>query len=498
MATAVEIKNFIDTVGPLAAQVCEERGYGNAQAWTCVAQACCESAFGTSGIMIGANAILGIKADKGWVQAAKYGGLVYSAKTKECYDGKNYVNITDTFRAYTSLIDSIRDYFDLIEKPRYVASLSAKTVLECITAIKNGGYATSPTYINTVHNNFYIPNKAQIEKYAVRAKVVSPQPVETTDKVVIPSGFKFHNPIQTNIQFAETALYIAQNLKTFYVNGAWGWPMTQANKNRALNNGTSYNKRNAGAITGLPDGVYGFDCVCLLKGILWGFCADWTKPYGGAGYACNGVSDMPENVMIQRCNAQSTDFSNVQIGEMLWLDGHAGIYIGDGLGVECTPQWKNGVQITAVANIGEKPGYPSRRWTKHGMLPFFSYIGGAALTPDPVPQKPATPTPAPSTQTNNNLSQYTDEQLAQMVLAKKFGNNPVRQQILGSRYRAVQDIVERILAGAKPDQVYVVKAGDTLSAIGGRFGVDWMKIAIDNGIANPNLIMPGQKLIIKK
>ena len=156
------------------------------------------------------------------------------------------------------------------------------------------------------------------------------------------------------------------------------------------------------------------------------------------------------------------------------------------------------MQITAVANIGEKPGYPSRRWTKHGMLPFFSYIGGAALTPDPVPQKPATPTPAPSTQTNNNLSQYTDEQLAQMVLAKKFGNNPVRQQILGSRYRAVQDIVERILAGAKPDQVYVVKAGDTLSAIGGRFGVDWMKIAIDNGIANPNLIMPGQKLIIKK
>ena len=70
MASAEQVRNFIDIVGPLAAQVCTERGYGNAQAWTCVAQACCESGYGTSGIMMGANAILGIKANTGWVQAA--------------------------------------------------------------------------------------------------------------------------------------------------------------------------------------------------------------------------------------------------------------------------------------------------------------------------------------------------------------------------------------------------------------------------------------------
>lgn len=48
------------------------------------------------------------------------------------------------------------------------------------------------------------------------------------------------------------------------------------------------------------------------------------------------------------------------------------------------------------------------------------------------------------------------------------------------------------------DIVYIVKAGDTLSEIGARYGVDYRKIAKDNNIANPNLIYVGQKLVIKK
>ena len=42
--------------------------------------------------------------------------------------------------------------------------------------------------------------------------------------------------------------------------------------------------------------------------------------------------------------------------------------------------------------------------------------------------------------------------------------------------------------------VYTVKRGDTLYAIGTRFGVDWRRIASINEISNPNLIIPGQIL----
>ena len=159
-------QDFINQLGPIVVKVAHERNLGNAQIWTCIAQACCESAFGTSKLMSNANAYFGIKATKSWVNKATYGGKVYNAQTKECYDGSNYTSITACFRAYNNMEDSVRDYFDLLKLPRYNASLSKTTVLECITDIKNGGYATSPTYISTIVN-IYEQYKVDIEKFTV-------------------------------------------------------------------------------------------------------------------------------------------------------------------------------------------------------------------------------------------------------------------------------------------------------------------------------------------
>lgn len=102
---------------------------------------------------------------------------------------------------------------------------------------------------------------------------------------------------------------------------------------------------------------YGFDCVCLIKGILWGFPN--TK------YATNGVPDIGADTMINRCNNISTDFGNIIPGEAVWLGGHIGVYIGNGQVVECTPIWKDGVQITQLSQ---------RKWLKHGKLPYIEYV----------------------------------------------------------------------------------------------------------------------------
>lgn len=155
-------QQFIETIAKSAKTVCKERGYGYAQYATCCAQACCESGYGQSAIMANANAFFGIKAIKSWVNAAKYGGKIYNAKTKECYDGSTYTSISACFRAYNSLDDSVRDYFDLIEGKRYAASLQASSVKDCIKIIHEGGYATSPTYQSTICN-FYNEIKQVID-----------------------------------------------------------------------------------------------------------------------------------------------------------------------------------------------------------------------------------------------------------------------------------------------------------------------------------------------
>lgn len=147
---------FIPTIAPLV--VAENQRRGNPLfSSVVIAQAICESGWGQSKIMMKANAIFGIKATSSWK------GKVYNSNTQECYDGSTYTNITACFRAYNSLAESISDYFDLITKlERYRKATVAETPLECITAIKNGGYATSPTYINTIMS---IINSNNLTKY---------------------------------------------------------------------------------------------------------------------------------------------------------------------------------------------------------------------------------------------------------------------------------------------------------------------------------------------
>ena len=163
---------------------------------------------------------------------------------------------------------------------------------------------------------------------------------------------------------------IATKYKTLYVNGCFGSPMVD--KKRWTTN-TAYNRRTdrTAKINAASADTFGFDCVCLIKGVLWGWYGDTSKPHGGAVYKTNGVPDINADQMIQECSGLSTDFSKIDVGEAVWMRGHIGVYIGDGLVVECTPSWKDGVQITAC-NCS-KSGYNRRDWTKHGKLPYIEY-----------------------------------------------------------------------------------------------------------------------------
>lgn len=122
-----------------------------------IAQALLESNWGQSILMMKAKAVFGIKASKNWK------GKVYNAKTQECYDGKTYTNITACFRAYNSLEESVEDYFLLIlNSSRYSKAKNCKTPRECIQAIKNGGYATDPNYVNNI---MFLIEKNNLTKY---------------------------------------------------------------------------------------------------------------------------------------------------------------------------------------------------------------------------------------------------------------------------------------------------------------------------------------------
>lgn len=107
----------------------------------------------------------------------------------------------------------------------------------------------------------------------------------------------------------------------------------------------------------------------------------------------------------------------------------------------------------------------------------------------PAPSKPA---PAPA--------RKSEDTIAAEVIAGKWGNGQDRVNRLkqaGYNPTSIQAKVNAKLGAAKPAaRTYTVRAGDNLSSIAARYGTTYQALAAKNGIANPNLIYPGQVLKI--
>lgn len=161
-------------------------------------------------------------------------------------------------------------------------------------------------------------------------------------------------------------------LKTLYVKGGWGAPLNDYNKKRVIN-AYDYNYQRRAKIEAASADTFAFDCCGIVKSVLWGFSADPSKSNGGAQYKANGVPDLSEAGFLRVCTYVSNDWSKIIPGACLFMDGHMGVYIGDGKAVEATPIWADGCQFTRVNNITAKGRGNGRTWSKWGLIPYVDY-----------------------------------------------------------------------------------------------------------------------------
>ena len=102
------------------------------------------------------------------------------------------------------------------------------------------------------------------------------------------------------------------------------------------------------------------DCVGLVKGYCW-----FDPEAQSIGYAANGMPDIATEQMIEWCDEKGSMETMPEIpGLLLWMDGHVGIYIGDGYAIEAMGT-RYGVVKTQVAGRG---------WVKWGKIPCIEYI----------------------------------------------------------------------------------------------------------------------------
>lgn len=131
------VDNFVNTIAPMICEVylqykAEDKKVVNPS--VVIAQACVES-----GYNLNASTLFGIK------------GEGVECHTSEFINGE-YVEIVDSFATYPTILDSIYGYFDLMQWSNYDRVTETTDRYTQTIMLKECGYATSPTYNETLNS----------------------------------------------------------------------------------------------------------------------------------------------------------------------------------------------------------------------------------------------------------------------------------------------------------------------------------------------------------
>lgn len=148
MASSQDQKSFITEIAPCAQKAYKE--LGKIYPSICIAMACVESAYGTSQIMRKNNAFLGHKVGSGKTALKYWDGLSFNARTKEEYTVGTHTVIRDNFRKFKDMEQCVFNFYELLNSGAYKKVLADVDYATQMRQIKECGYMTSSTEVNTV------------------------------------------------------------------------------------------------------------------------------------------------------------------------------------------------------------------------------------------------------------------------------------------------------------------------------------------------------------
>lgn len=135
-------KTFIEQIAKFVQKYASQ--YGIKVHSPIIGQAIVESGWGKSTLSSRYHNYFGLKCGSKWT------GRSVNLSTKEEYTVGTYTTIKDNFRVYDSMEEGVKGYFEFIQLARYANLKGITDPEKYIQTIKDDGYATSSTYVNTV------------------------------------------------------------------------------------------------------------------------------------------------------------------------------------------------------------------------------------------------------------------------------------------------------------------------------------------------------------
>ena len=459
-----------------------------------VAQAILESGWGQSSLSTSAHNLFGIK--------GSYNGYSVVMRTREVYGGRSvYVNAN--FRAYANNSESVTDHGRFLNvNSRYRNLLGDTNYVSVANKLRQDGYATDPSYANSLINLVRTYNLTQLDSVAFSGKVVTNKNNNGDNSSYNSGSSSVSNTGYYTVQSGDTLSGIANRFSTtvnhlaslndisnpnrIYVGQRLLVRQQTSSQTNTNNTNTSSNTTNTSSSA---TGTYTVQSGDTLSGIANKFGTNYESLAN-----LNNISN-PNRIYVGQVLKLSANSNTASSAHQATTNatpaGSYSVKAGDSLSAIAARYGMSYETLARLNNISN----PNRIYVGQVLK-----LSSGSTVSNVVNHSTASAAGSYTVKSGDSLSAIAARYGMSYETLARLNNisDPNRIYVGQTLNLGTSGYTSHHYAASSSSNggSYTIQAGDTLSAIAARYGMSYETLARLNNISDPNRIVAGQRIVL--
>lgn len=459
-----------------------------------VAQAILESGWGQSSLSTSAHNLFGIK--------GSYNGHSVVMRTREVYGGRSvYVNAN--FRAYANNSESVTDHGRFLNvNSRYRNLLGDTNYVSVANKLRQDGYATDPSYANSLINLVRTYNLTQLDSVAFSGKVVTNKNNNGDNSSYDSGSSSVSNTGYYTVQSGDTLSGIANRFSTtvnhlaslndisnpnrIYVGQRLLVRQQTSSQTNTNNTNTSSNTTNTSSSA---TGTYTVQSGDTLSGIANKFGTNYESLAN-----LNNISN-PNRIYVGQVLKLSANSNTASSAHQATTNatpaGSYSVKAGDSLSAIAARYGMSYETLARLNNISN----PNRIYVGQVLK-----LSSGSTVSNVVNHSTASAAGSYTVKSGDSLSAIAARYGMSYETLARLNNisDPNRIYVGQTLNLGTSGYTSHHYAASSSSNggSYTIQAGDTLSAIAARYGMSYETLARLNNISDPNRIVAGQRIVL--
>ena len=459
-----------------------------------VAQAILESGWGQSSLSTSAHNFFGIK--------GSYNGHSVVMRTREVYGGRSvYVNAN--FRAYANNSESVTDHGRFLNvNSRYRNLLGDTNYVSVANKLRQDGYATDPSYANSLINLVRTYNLTQLDSVAFSGKVLTNKNNNGDNSSYNSGSSSVSNTGYYTVQSGDTLSGIANRFSTtvnhlaslndisnpnrIYVGQRLLVRQQTSSQTNTNNTNTSSNTTNTSSSA---TGTYTVQSGDTLSGIANKFGTNYESLAN-----LTNISN-PNRIYVGQVLKLSANSNTASSAHQATTNatpaGSYSVKAGDSLSAIAARYGMSYETLARLNNISN----PNRIYVGQVLK-----LSSGSTVSNVVNHSTASAAGSYTVKSGDSLSAIAARYGMSYETLTRLNNisDPNRIYVGQTLNLGTSGYTSHHYAASSSSNggSYTIQAGDTLSAIAARYGMSYETLARLNNISDPNRIVAGQRIVL--